>query len=79
MTELVPLSVHFRALADLLEGLGKQQLWRNGLVISRIRNFCWKLDRHQIAFLYPVLPVPSVDGLALAADRFMCTACFNGR
>lgn len=79
MTKLITVSLRFHALADLLEDLGKQQLWRNNLVISRIRNFCWKLDRHQITFLYPVLPVTSVDSLALAGASFMCVASFSGR
>lgn len=79
ITKLITLALLFRALADLLEDLGKQQLWRSNLVISRIRNFCWKIDRHQITFLHPVLPVPSVESLTLAVDSFMRMACFSGR
>lgn len=46
---------------------------------SYIKNFCWKLNRHQITLLDPVLAVTSADSAALAVDTFMCVACFNGR
>lgn len=79
ITKFITLSLHFHPLSDLLEDLGKQQLWRNNLVISRIRNSCWKLDRHQITFLHAVLSVTFVDDHTLAVDSFMYTAGLNSR
>lgn len=46
---------------------------------SYIKNFCWKLNRHQITLLDPVLAVTFADSAALAMDSFMCVACFSGR
>lgn len=62
ITTLITPSLHFHALADLLEDLGKLQCWWNNLVISRKRIFFWKLDRRNKIYLLEVHRFLLVEG-----------------
>lgn len=61
-TTLITPSLHFHALADLLEDLGKLQCWWNNLVISRRRIFFWKLDRRNKIYLLEVYKFLLLEG-----------------